>query len=249
MIEYSDRLNNSDEHLTNAVIAAYINLKENLSKKEISFIENHINKCDDCKSRLEEMIEEDLEIDDVKEMSTVKKSNKYYTWTAAAMIIIALGIGLYYIFSPKEENLIVKNDKPVIDSSEVINKIPHKNITEDKKPIQENIKEYNESDFAANTVLENFINRNVRSEKTIEIILPERGAEVSTTITFEWKKINSFGSLLLSVVDNKNNPVYEITVDGNRLTIDKNLKPGLYYWKLQSEGKLETVGKFYVKAP
>ena len=118
--KYSDELNNSNEHLSNAVIATYINLKENLSKKEISFVEEHISKCNECRKRLSEMKEEDLEIDTDKELQNYKIAriqdygrNKYYTWAAAAMIFIVLGI--YFYFLP-EKQVTVENKKPLFDS-------------------------------------------------------------------------------------------------------------------------------------
>jgi hypothetical protein len=244
--KYSGGLNNSNEHLTNAVIAAYINLKDNLSEKEISFIENHLNKCDECKSRLDKMIEEDIEIDDLAESTSSKKNNNYYFWAAAAMLIIAIGISMFYIFQQGNKEVIVQNEKPLADSLMTEEKTPDRELAEEEKETQDKTKEYNGSDFAANTTLENFINRNVRSEYLTKIMSPEIGDTLETPITFKWES-NEERMFTFELVNNRNKSIIKQTLAENNFTYSNKLNPGLYYWKLLVDYKLEAVGKFYIE--
>ena len=250
--KYSNELEDSEKHLSNTVIAAYINLKDMLSKKEISFVENHINKCDECREKLAEMIEEDQELDEERNFKISKFQNfkigkdKYYIWAAAAMFIIAIGIGVYYIFQPANEEVIVTNDKRLIDSLKTEGDIQGAKEPEEKEKTKDIVKDYNEADFAVNNVLENFVSRNVRSEASIKITLPQIGDTLNVPINFKWKttKKEKFG---FELVDNRNKQIVNETLTENEYTFPDKLNPGLYYWKVLTDDKLGAVGKFYIK--
>ncbi|RPI73919.1 MAG: hypothetical protein EHM47_04965 [Ignavibacteriales bacterium] len=238
--KYSNELNKTDQHLANAVLSAYVNLKDNLSRKEISFIETHLSKCNDCKKRLNEIIEEDKNID-TSGLQVQKSKNKYYYWSAAALLIIAIGIGMFYIFPPREERIIVQDDIPEGDSLIIEN---DNNLSDDKTNVEEEKKFYDESDFAANIVLENFINRNVRSKSAVKIMTPVIGDTLNIPISFKWEAGIETG---IEIVNNKNHPVVKNILSGGSFTYTEELKPGLYYWKILTDSKLEAVGKFYIK--
>src|SRR3972149_4370923 len=242
--KYSNDLEDSEKHLSNTVIAAYINLKDMLSKKEISFVENHINKCDECRKKLAEMIEEDIELDEEQNFKIGK--DKYYIWAAAAMFIIAIGIGVYYIFQPANEEVIVTNDIHLIDSLKTEGDIQGAKEPEEKEKTKDIVKDYNEADFAVNNVLENFVSRNVRSEASIKITLPQIGDTLNVPINFKWKttKKEKFG---FELVDNRNKQIVNETLTENEYTFPDKLNPGLYYWKVLTDDKLGAVGKFYIK--
>ena len=251
--DYSKLLDDSTEHLSYQAIAAYLNLKEQLSDKERNFVERHIKICSECKKKYELIQAEDLEIDTGrKQQLKFFRLAGYRKYAAAAVIIIGILAALYILFQPEKVKLLTEDVSPKDSSgrTEIVS-VDSTAHLQKPEPVEESKKEIisnkDEELFAVNTVLENFINRNIRSNKTIEIISPEIGDTVSSTITFEWKRINPIGRLVLTVVDNKNTPVYEMTVEGSTLVIDKKLKAGLYYWKLEADGKLEAVGKFYVK--
>ena len=238
--KYSEGLKNSEEHLSNAVIATYINLKYNLSEKEISFIENHICKCDECRKRLDGMIEEDLELGEVVMTHKIKKRNTFYVWATAATIIIAAGIGIYYyLLSPKQ--VIVENNKSLIDSLSL--KENTQIIKESRK--KEETNKYNQADFTANNILENFVNRNVRSESSVKIISPQIGDTLSVPINFKWE--NKKSNYIFELVNNGNKFISKQALTDNHLIYKEKLNPGLYYWKILVDDKLEVVGKFYIK--
>lgn len=263
--EYSKILDETGGHLSFQALATYNNLKEKLSSKEKNFIESHLKSCIACNEKYKTVLEEDIELDAIleyneiiqKETSTAKTINiiSYWKYTAAAVIVIGITAVFYFLITSKNEEILTdkittqdiykRNDKAQADSSSWLNKPEQEEKIEDESITH---RESNET-FAANTVLENFINRNVRSEKTIEIISPKIGADVGSSILFKWKRISSIEPLVLTIVDNKNSPIYEMTVEGSKFTLDKKLKTGLYYWKLFSNNNLQTLGKFYVKAP
>lgn len=254
--KYSENLKNSKGHLSNAVIATYINLKENLSGEEISFVENHISKCDECRKRLEEMIQEDTEIDEERNSKITKlpvsawpsqdgqdyniRKNRYYIWAAAAMIVIAAGIGIYYyLLSPKR--VIVENNKPVTDSLSI--KENNQTIGES----QEKTENYNKEDFAVNEILENFVDRNIRSEEGVEILSPGIGDTLKGRIKLKWKSFEPEKNFHIIVVNNKNKKIWESTTHYSNTFINKRLQPGLYYWKIEERNKLVALGKFIVE--
>jgi len=261
--EYSKILDETGGHLSFQALATYLNLKEKLSSKEKNFIESHLKTCTACKEKYKTVLEEDIELDNilgdyeitrsVAKTSRIFSITKYWKYAAAAAIVIAIAALFYFFFLVPGDEILTEESIPTeqqiqseesltTQQSELDKPTPEQKTEEERKAIPNG-----QETFAENSVLENFINRNIRSEKTIEIISPEIGADVGSTITFEWKRINSAGAVLLSVVDNKNNTVYEMTVDGTSLTMDKKFKAGLYYWKILVGEKLESVGKFYVR--
>lgn len=253
---YSRLLDESKEHLSNQAIAIYLNLNELLSEKEKKFIEKHIEVCKECKSRFDIIQSEDLELlnikDDLESLNESKKSKKIFPWSplikysAAAVIFLGLLIIADYVFLNK--NTGGKKSDVVQRADSLNNRI---DSTKSPQPVEKEIDATNDiafsgENFTENKTLENFIGRNIRSEKTVEIISPEIGSRLSSTIMFEWKRNNIEGPLTLTIVDNKNNNVYKETVDDSTLIFTKKLKQGLYYWKLSTKEKVEAVGKFYV---
>jgi len=259
--EYSRLLNESKKHLTNQAMATYLNLSDLLGGKEKRFVEKHIEMCSECKARLTHIKDEDIEIDKLSELEEKQiepeKTVRSYSipgrikYSIAAGIFLGLLLTVYFLFLSK--TAFVTEKTTIVADADSLKNVAGEDTTStpqivysDKEKPEEKYLSAEEESFVANDILENFINRNIRSEKSIVIVTPEIDANVSSTIKFEWKKINFAGQLTLTVVDNKNNPVYEMSVAGSTLTIAKKLTPGLYYWKLTSSEKLEAAGKFFV---
>ena len=260
--EYSNWLDESEEHLSNQAIATFINLKRLLSDKEKQFIEDHLNSCSQCKSKYEQIAAEDKEMDKLaneeKPVTERIGQGKIFTlpkvvrYAAAAVILITMFFAVYYLFIKKDEVLITEKDKPemIIDTSK--NLAEHDStgkpqIVEPEKKRQEKPEEKIQPEsFTANDVLENFINRNIRSETKINILQPGIGDTVSLPITFKWNRQTDAGYNELIIVNNKNKSLYQVEISGEEITIDKKLSEGLYYWKILVKNKLEAVGKFYI---
>jgi len=259
--EYTKWLDDSKEHLSNRSIATYLNLKEILSDKEKQFIEDHLNSCSECQNKFEQIAAEDEEMDELanEEEPVTKQAEQVKVFTlqnviryaAAAVIFIAMLFVAYYMFIKKDEVLITKNNKPET-KIDTLNNLAQQDsagipqIVEPEEQKKEKPEKIHLESFAVNDVLENFINRNIRSGEKINILQPGIGDTVSLPITFKWNQQTGTGYNELIIVDNKNQSLYQAAISGKEITIDKKFSKGLYYWKLLVKDKLEAVGKFYI---
>ena len=262
--EYSRLLDDSQKHLSNEAIATYVNLKSFLSKKENRYVENHLSSCEECKERFNHIVAEDREMDIASEEEErapekeIEEPVKTFTferlvkYTIAAVVIIGFGLATYFSFFQEEKIVITEKKKPepVSDTLRKIAKQDSISIPAVTKAEEENQKDSqnnsNLKSFATNDVLESFVNRNIRSETEIEIVQPNIDDTIKFPYTFKWNQKSFSGSNKLIIVDNQNNPLYQAEIGGKEITIDQKLTSGLYYWKLESNGKLAAVGKFFV---
>jgi hypothetical protein len=240
--EYSKLLDDSKSHLSNETLATYLNLKDQLSAKEKLFIENHLKDCLRCKEKYDLMKIEDGEIDTKSDVLLRKPGTSIYWYAAAAIILITLGISYLIYVNQEREPVMVKNEEKLVDSSNVITENKSK---EDEQQIEEVKPETNETDFAANQMLENFVNRNIRSESGTKIISPAIGDTIKLPAKFDWESAGN--KFEFSVMNNKNQSVFSKELSDTKYLFNKEIKPGLYYWKILAGGKLEAVGKFYIK--
>ncbi len=194
-----------------------------------------------------------LKIYEKEEKSSWYKSNNNIFYGAAAVILLAMYLIGYFYFTPVEKKVIANyKNKAHVDSS------AHKEIGKEEESnnnyiqnIKENLIAENklkEKNYTENSVLENFINRNVRSEENIKIIYPGINDTLKNNITLSWTSNTREASYHVIIVNNKNEKVWEKVTKGNELMVDIKLKNGLYYWKLYSNNKLNAVSKFYVKS-
>lgn len=199
---------------------------------------------------------QDINADILKIFNPVKTISKpgpgrHYLFAAAAAIIAIFIIGYFY-FAPVEEKVITVKNKPAVDSSFVGKKEKVEQNNNNKlKKTKENLiaaRQINKEDFKTNTVLENFINRNVRSEeKEITIITPRINDTLSVPFIFQWKSKLQPAFYRIVIVNNKNNIVWVKTSNGDRLSFNGKLENGLYYWKIFSNDQLKAVSKFYIR--
>ena len=262
--EYSRWLDDSKNHLSNKAIATYKNLKGFLSKKEIRFVENHLSSCEECKDRFRLIVDEDREMDllaEEEEMVPEKETEesvkvfalgKILKYSVAAVIVAGLILVTYFSFFQEERVVYTEKKKPEAvsdtlrksaNSDSVGISVVTKAEDENQYNVQSNS---NLKSFAVNNILESFVNRNIRSDTEIEIVQPNIGDTIKFPYTFKWDQKTFSGSNKLIVVDNQNNPLYQAEIGGKEITIDQKLTSGLYYWKLESNGKLAAVGKFFV---
>lgn len=98
-------------------------------------------------------------------------------------------------------------------------------------------------EFKNNSFLEAYVNR---SKENGIIIAPVNGDTLSRQITFRWAPLET-KIYTISVVNNKNEEMWGKALFDTRVTLMQKLDPGLYYWKITANGKLQTVGKFFVE--
>jgi len=266
--EYSKLLDESKEHLSYQAIATYLNLKEVLSTKEKSFIENHLKSCSACKEKFDTVYNEDIEMDNEAEKKKLNKNtgtkqwntfkifriSSYTRYAAAAVILIVVTATLYFYLSSKDDMALTQDlqegDSIIVNEGKGIDLLVDKDSAEVNKPVPEEFIAEDLSlaeSYRNNRVLDNFINRNVRSETIVQVISPSIADTLNEPISFKWTQPEGINLFTLILLDNKNKTIYKKNIDGNQITYSGILKPGLYYWKIESNGKLEAVGKFYIE--
>ena len=100
--------------------------------------------------------------------------------------------------------------------------------------------------YAVNPNLESMVGSRSRG-LSIEVYSPPNQARLTGEITFSWKEFKR-ESLSLVIVDNRNDAVFRSPVSGGSFLFRGTLRPGCYYWKLESPSELYYVGKFLVPA-
>lgn len=222
---YSQFLDASGEHFTYAALSTYRNSAGELSEKEKEFFERHLKACVSCSARLREIAEVEGEVATEQPKNILNFSPSLFRYAIAAILIIAIGIAVVVMQNPQQEQ-----------------------ITTQQLPAEQNIAEapLNPERFVPNQVLENFVERNVRSSSGITLTVPKTGDTLAFPYTFKWEGNDAAKSIMITVVDNKNFEVWKETSSLSELTSVKKLEPGLYYIKLQTDDKLVQMGKFVV---
>jgi hypothetical protein len=100
--------------------------------------------------------------------------------------------------------------------------------------------------FAVNPNLESMVGSRSRG-LSIEVYSPPNQATLIGEIAFSWKDFRR-ESLSLVIVNNRNDAVFRNPVSGGSFLFRGTLRPGCYYWKLESPAELYYVGKFFVPA-
>jgi len=200
----------------------------------------------------------------------LKQKKLYGIIKIAAAIILLVGLG--YLFNLlSDKNNIVTEELVKNDSTKTINQIEeNKNqIKNDDLIINENIivkEELNNNtqkentnnietnnllaaNFEESTNLENFIDINVRSNGELNIISPKLSKTYKRTehVYFKWEtEIDQ--AFILKILSNKEIVIKKIeSIISGEYTLTEPLKPGLYYWKIETEDDLYYTGRFYIK--
>jgi hypothetical protein len=107
-----------------------------------------------------------------------------------------------------------------------------------------------DSPFNENKMLEFRLLVRLRSAQVIHLISPISGTNyMEDKIPFEWESSGS-KKLFLGILNNKNKEVYYKELTGKMVNISAakiGLKPGLYYWIIESEEETLNLGKFYFR--
>jgi hypothetical protein len=106
--------------------------------------------------------------------------------------------------------------------------------------------------FKENPLWEFRINDMTRSGNDISVLSPVSGARVSgQEIVFQWQR-NATGKLFLRIINNKNKEVCTREISGQKYVLNPqkvSMKPGLFYWVIESEIEMLHVGKFFYGNP
>ena len=149
-----------------------------------------------------------------------------------------------YTAQEKDGKVTKKIDQPVLTDSGTRESttitLNHADDNQSKPPVVADASLFTESDY-----FESFID-NFRSPE-IRIIQPKPAARFGygTEIMFIWKYHPAGDSLYLSIYNNKEEKIHKARVISEYM-LKKELKPGIYYWKLESEDDLIFMNKFYI---
>jgi hypothetical protein len=221
---YSQFLDNSGEHLTYAALSAYRNFSEELSEKEKLFFKKHLDLCFDCSARLKEVSNIEGDVIEAKSKVIGSIPSGLFRYAAAAIILCSVGFGAYFVF----QNIQQKHNTThtVVSEQQIAATTP------------------DPEKFIPNQILENFIERTVRSAQSGSLLAPRIGDTITIPYMIKWDGPKN--QYMLHVVNNNNIDVWKKTVSSNEIVLDHKLGVGLYYLKLEIGEKLTSVGKFVI---
>ena len=103
--------------------------------------------------------------------------------------------------------------------------------------------------FTENKQWEQRLSDRLRSGNDLRMVSPVSGMNYDgKDIEFSWSN-GKPQKMFLGLLNNENKEVFykEVSNTGTILPAGELLKPGLYYWVLESEEDILTLGKFYYK--
>lgn len=245
-------------------------LLNELTEDESLKFEEHYFSCEECFNQLK-ATEEVLHFIKNERFSVAHESEKTnyldkifgefskpFKWGIAFASIMIL---FFIAYTLLDKSLEKQKDKVITkDENDSL-----KNLFQDKSPVEFSdntrpeksqeklIAELSVEAFNVNPYYEELIKENVRSSDKVldKVISPLVGDTISTSQIFFRFKLNEGKQLILTLFDNKENkklsgeldpnmfPDYEYKLNTN------NLKPGLYYWRIEDDNEIYFVGKFY----
>lgn len=258
-------------HLNDVTIALFVDAmvlnKEVLLPEEVRA---HVEDCQHCKEEilaLYEIIKKDNRIQDYENHPYLKSSssdekksfqtNNLLKIAAGFILIVGIGSLIYYIFKSQKElvapvNQITKttdstdrfNDNKIAET-DTGNSIPSKKYESDKSSMQQTELAIN---MKESPLFENLIESHYRSND-IEVSFPRPGHRFINNHTIEFKfEGDIIKPLVLIIYNNKGEKITEKSnISGAKISLNKRLPSGLYYWKLLQDDDLLQVGKFFVK--
>ncbi len=223
--EYSRFLDSKGLHLTYAALSIYRNFDDELSAKEKQFLKGHLEVCLSCSERLQEVEEtEEDQLNGTRFYNLLSPALFRYAIAALFVLAIVAVFSFYLTNQPKEEEAnrsLPQNESYIAQTN-------------------------NPERFVPNRMLENFVERNVRSPGRTRLISPKIGDTLTSPYNFRWEDRKKGGQFTLIILDNKNLEIWKDKTNSTGITVEKHLEPGLYYAKLESDGVLVQVGKFVV---
>lgn len=223
--EYTRFLDSSGQHLTYAALSIYRNFNAELSTKEKHFLKDHLENCPSCSERLKEV--DEVEEDQIKGTRFFNLlSPVLFRYAVAALFVLAIVtiFTFYMMDQPKEEE--AQRSTPQNESF----------IAQGNDPER----------FIPNQMLENFVQRNIRSPRSTRLLIPKNGDTLTTPYVFRWDSRKSGIQFTIIILDNKNSEIWKEKTTAEEIIVEKQLEPGLYYAKLETDGILALVGKFVV---
>lgn len=223
-----------------------------LSESEERILEEHLLYCDDCISELETLKKSVKTIEYIfdktnegrtEEPPVEKPVNKFKLFyrIAAVFLLLIASVALFYQIEPRpeQENIISENktSKPAEPS---LNNSKHDSQVNDIQNKE------NADDFIQHPIFENEI-KNIYRSKNLSVIKPDSNTIFNSSehIAFKWIR-TPIDSVYFVLVNNKGDELLNVKTI-TLFNLKEHLKPGLYYWQLQSDSETLFTGKFKIK--
>jgi len=151
----------------------------------------------------------------------------FLKYAAAAVVLIGLSTAavLYLMRGTDEEKIVESGAQP-----------PEPVVTSVLDP----------ENFKVHPILESFIDRTLRSASGVKILAPRNGDTLGVPIAFRWDAQGGKKNYGVTIVNNRNTSVWQAVTRDSHITLQQELSPGLYYMKLEVNGSLERVQKFFI---
>lgn len=261
---------NENGHLNETGLAVFVEaLAKNALETLTENMSEHVEECIECKKKILLINEvtdqvEKLKNDSLPAQGGHDKSKKFIRLflRVASIILIGLGVGsalYYFISNPKNkrgsvnitqisDSNIVKKQSIFAQKDSISSGLPQ--TGKNKKTIlrEEKGAGFIAENFKESAFFENLISSNYRSND-IEIEEPAIGQRfyANDSILFRIKgEITE--PLSIKLYDNKEKLIVNFeNITSDNYFVNKELSPGLYYWKVLEDDDLVKVGKIEVK--
>lgn len=252
------------DHVGDPEIALYVDalLREELSSLPGEVLD-HVEACPECKDKILDLFlflknpdaSEAPPRGEIVEMPAKETTRFYRRKAAAAVFIFALMFAAYFLVF--KSGFFTGTGLPGVKDGSVRQQVTQSRDDSgsetsaeevDGKKVDGTARENRfrtPPNYRVNSNLEVMIGSQSRSAD-VQIISPRNNVYLKGDILFAWEE-TGLKPLHLKILDNRNEDLFEYKADGNRLEFKEKLRPGLYYWKLESKNDLLYVGKFFTK--
>ena len=257
----------STSHLNDHQTALYVDyLLNEKSSKPAENILNHVESCPICKDNILDVffcLKNFRSLQKqrpfkylIPELTIEKSPRKQYAYLkriAASFFIMALFLTFYFTIIDRQlfQNKIDSKGHSSSISNPAnqhsLTSIKSLSRTENIKPSQpekRSVADSQNKNFTINPNLEYMINSQFRNE-TIKVNSPANNSTLINNIIFSWESFTA-KPIQLKILSNRNEVLFEYTIQTNQFVLKEILFPGLYYWKLENQTDLLYVGKFFI---
>lgn len=218
---YSRFLDSSGIHLTYSALSLYRNSRNELSDKERVFFTKHLTECTECSAKLGEVVEVES-ADSGRASADQTGGSAGFRYAMAAILMVAIGVTV----------LLTMLDPPLHEESGTGDGLTGAEVIDPKR-------------LVPNSILENFVDRTVRSAASLNLIVPGIGDTLEVPFTVRWQG-SAENEVTIILVNNANSEIWRGSTRGSEIATSGEFEPGLYYLKIEVDGTLVRVGKFFV---
>ena len=222
-------------------------------------IKEHIEDCVDCKMSISLIVDiSNYDATDNTNQIPVKKNrmiayinnHRFYKIAAVMMLFIFSGLFIYWLQS------IIKSDfknegqniSQTFSQKTIINKDTVNNTIKKENKGANCSLAYTELKYMEDIITAS----NYRSSADFNIISPKNKQDykLGNTILFQWTNSDNYTPLEIIIINNKDSVVFKNKISDAKISgqykCPKKLNKGLYYFKINYQNELISVGKFTI---